>query len=108
MYAGRVVEHGRTSDVFERPKHPYTWSLLRSLPRLDRGNRQPLRAIEGAPPDLANLPMGCKFHPRCQFKVERCLTEEPTLEAVGPDHRARCWVTQAGVDLVAPSDPARP
>jgi oligopeptide/dipeptide ABC transporter ATP-binding protein len=107
MYAGRVVEHGRTSDVFAHPKHPYTWSLLRSLPRLDRGKRQPLKAIEGAPPDLANLPAGCKFHPRCQFRVERCLTDEPSLDPVGVDRNARCWVTQAGADLIAPADAPR-
>jgi oligopeptide/dipeptide ABC transporter ATP-binding protein len=105
MYAGRVVEYGRTADVFANPKHPYTWSLLRSLPRLDRGSRQPLKAIEGTPPDLASLPAGCKFNPRCQFRLERCLQDEPSLEAVGPEHSARCWVTQAGEDLVVKAHP---
>jgi oligopeptide/dipeptide ABC transporter ATP-binding protein len=104
MYAGRVVEEGPTSDVFATPKHPYTWSLLRSLPRLDKGNRVPLKAIDGSPPDLANLPGGCKFHPRCQFRIDRCLTDEPQLESVSGSQQARCWVTQAGEDL--PASPA--
>jgi oligopeptide/dipeptide ABC transporter ATP-binding protein len=104
MYAGRVVEEGTTIDVFATPKHPYTWALLRSLPRLDKGNRVPLKAIDGSPPDLANLPGGCKFHPRCQFRIDKCLTSEPLLETIRGSQRARCWVTQAGQDL--PSSPA--
>jgi oligopeptide transport system ATP-binding protein len=104
MYAGRVVESGATEDVFEHPKHPYTWSLLRSIPRLDAEEHEPLRAIEGLPPDLTRLPGGCAFHPRCAFRVERCLKETPDLLAVGGTQRAACWVTQAGADL----DAARP
>jgi oligopeptide transport system ATP-binding protein len=101
MYAGRIVEEGPTAEVFAHPKHPYTWSLLRSLPRLDRGNRQTLQAIHGSPPDLANLPAGCKFNPRCEFRVDRCLTDEPSLDAVSTGHMTRCWVTQAGMELTA-------
>ena len=101
MYAGRIVEQGPTEDVFANPKHPYTWSLLRSIPRLDAEEREPLRAIEGLPPDLINPPSGCKFHPRCPFRVDRCVTEEPELVAVGDTQLARCWVTQEGVDLNA-------
>ena len=101
MYAGRVVEQGDTADVFANPKHPYTWSLLRSLPRLDQGNRVPLTAIEGSPPDLTNLPGGCKFHPRCQFRIDECLHREPRLEKVSGSQLARCWVTQAGQQLVS-------
>jgi oligopeptide/dipeptide ABC transporter ATP-binding protein len=104
MYAGRVVESGATEDVFEHPKHPYTWSLLRSIPRLDAEEHEPLRAIEGLPPDLTRLPGGCAFHPRCAFRVERCLKETPDLLAVRGTQRAACWVTQAGADL----DAARP
>jgi oligopeptide/dipeptide ABC transporter ATP-binding protein len=99
MYAGRVVEAGPTDDVFANPKHPYTWSLLRSIPRLDAEEHAELRVIEGLPPDLTNPPSGCKFHPRCPFRIDRCVSEEPPLEAVGQTQLARCWVTQAGVDL---------
>ena len=101
MYAGRVVEQGPTEDVFANPKHPYTWSLLRSIPRLDAEDREPLKAIEGLPPDLINPPTGCKFHPRCPFRIDKCVHEEPPLELVGKTQLARCWVTQEGVDLNA-------
>jgi len=101
MYAGRVVEQGPTEDVFANPKHPYTWALLRSIPRLDAEEHEPLRAIEGLPPDLINLPSGCPFHPRCPFRIDRCTREVPPLEPVGPTQLAACWVTQAGRDLDA-------
>ena len=99
MYAGKVVEQGPTEDVFANPKHPYTWSLLRSIPRLDAEDHQPLRAIEGLPPDLINLPTGCPFHPRCPFRIDTCSKEMPPLVPVGPSQLAACWVTQGGRDL---------
>jgi oligopeptide/dipeptide ABC transporter ATP-binding protein len=105
MYAGRVVETGATDDVFSHPKHPYTWALLRSIPRLDAEEHEPLRAIEGLPPDLTRLPGGCAFHPRCPFRVERCSEERPMLLPVGSSQRAACWVTQAGKDLDAQGGP---
>jgi len=92
MYAGRVVEEGPTRQVFDHPEHPYTWSLLRSVPRVDERRHERLISIEGMPPDLARLPSGCKFHPRCPFKIDRCLREEPPLEEVSPGQDARCWV----------------
>ncbi len=99
MYAGRVVESGPTVDVFAHPKHPYTWSLLRSIPRLDAERHEPLKPIDGLPPDLIDLPSGCAFHPRCQFKVERCVRDTPVLNRVGETQLAACWVTQSGVEL---------
>jgi oligopeptide transport system ATP-binding protein len=101
MYAGRVVEEGPTDEVFATPRHPYTWSLLRSLPRLDSDEREPLRPIEGTPPDLTALPSGCAFHPRCPFVVERCVSDVPALEPMGDGQLAACWVTQAGQELHA-------
>ncbi len=92
MYAGRIVESGPTRQIFKNPQHPYTWSLLRSIPRVDEQKHEKLLNIRGLPPDLTNPPPGCKFHPRCRFRVERCLSEEPSLELVDPDHLARCWV----------------
>jgi peptide/nickel transport system ATP-binding protein len=88
MYAGRIVEQGPTRQVFESPQHPYTWSLLRSIPRPGRS----LCSIAGLPPDLANPPSGCRFHPRCRFRVERCSRDEPPLEGVADGQQARCWV----------------
>ena len=98
MYAGRIVEEGPTRQIFKNPQHPYTWSLLRSLPRIDERGHQKLIAISGLPPDLSNMPPGCKFHPRCRFRVDKCLTQEPTLDDVGEGgHCARCWVLMRNV-----------
>jgi oligopeptide/dipeptide ABC transporter ATP-binding protein len=97
MYAGRVVEQGPTESIFAAPQHPYTWSLLRSIPRIDEKLGSKLLTITGLPPDLTNLPPGCKFHPRCRFTVDRCFTEEPDLFTVGPQHESRCWVQMKNV-----------
>ncbi len=99
MYAGKVVESGPTTDVFAHPKHPYTWSLLRSIPRLDAERHEPLKPIEGLPPNLIELPKGCAFHPRCTFKIERCSRDTPVLNRVGETQLAACWVTQSGTEL---------
>jgi oligopeptide transport system ATP-binding protein len=101
MYAGRVVEEGPTEDVFANPRHPYTWSLLRSIPRLDAEEHEPLRAIDGLPPDLSSLPAGCAFHPRCPFRIDRCVRDTPALAWVGSTQRAACWVTQEGGELTS-------
>ena len=93
MYAGRIVEEGPVKQIFKNPQHPYTWSLLRSLPRLDADRRERLRSIEGLPPDLIAPPGGCRFHPRCPFREERCYREDPPLAPVAPDQRSACWVT---------------
>jgi oligopeptide/dipeptide ABC transporter ATP-binding protein len=92
MYAGRIVESGSTRQIFKSPQHPYTWSLLQSIPRIDEKRHDKLLNIAGLPPDLTNPPPGCKFHPRCRFRVERCSLEEPPLEEVATGQEARCWV----------------
>jgi oligopeptide/dipeptide ABC transporter ATP-binding protein len=97
MYAGRIVEEGPTRAIFKNPQHPYTWSLLRSIPRVDEQTHEKLISIRGMPPDLSKPPPGCKFHPRCRFRVDRCLTEEPSLDEVEPGHKARCWVLMKNV-----------
>jgi oligopeptide/dipeptide ABC transporter ATP-binding protein len=93
MYAGQIVEEGPVDQIFERPQHPYTWALLRSVPRVDAMRHERLRSIEGLPPDLMHPPGGCRFHPRCPFRVDRCFREEPPLERIGEGQRAACWVT---------------
>jgi oligopeptide/dipeptide ABC transporter ATP-binding protein len=93
MYAGEVVEEGTAEQIFEAPQHPYTWSLLRSVPRIDASRHARLLSIEGLPPDLIDLPAGCKFNPRCPFRIERCFSEAPMLEDVAPAQQAACWVT---------------
>ena len=91
MYAGRVVEQGPVTRIFNAPAHPYTRALLGSLPRMN-DNRERLTAIEGQPPDLAALAPGCAFAPRCAFRVDRCAHEAPPLEAVGDTgHVSACW-----------------
>src|SRR5207245_11720499 len=89
MYAGRIVETGRTRDIFDRPRHPYTIGLLNCLPTLRRG-REPLTAIEGQPPDLAHVPPGCSFAPRCPMAEPRCREARPLLESIEPDHLVAC------------------
>ncbi len=93
MYAGQIVEEGPVHEIFHNPQHPYTWSLLRSIPRLDSDRHERLLSIEGLPPDLISPPRGCKFNPRCQFRIDRCLRDDPPLMDVGPKQRAACWVT---------------
>ncbi|UYN96351.1 MAG: ABC transporter ATP-binding protein [Enhydrobacter sp.] len=93
MYAGRIVEQGPVSRVFSAPVHPYTQALLGSIPRMT-DNRQRLTAIEGQPPDLASLPPGCSFAPRCPAAVARCRREAPPEIAVNDDHTARCWLAE--------------
>jgi peptide/nickel transport system ATP-binding protein len=78
MYGGRVVEHAPVREIFRRPRHPYTWGLLGSLPRLD-ANTERLVQIPGSPPSLLNAPDGCPFHPRCRYAMDRCATEVPPL-----------------------------
>ena len=89
MYAGRIVELGRTRDIFNRPRHPYAAGLLDCLPTLRRG-REPLIAIEGQPPDLANVPAGCSFAPRCPMAEPRCTEMSPPLEPVAAEHFVAC------------------
>jgi len=91
MYAGRIVEHATAEDLFERPSHPYTLGLLRSVPRVTDPLGKRLLPIAGMPPSLARVPSGCAFHPRCAFKIERCekeLPEERTVPGT-PDHDRR-------------------
>ena len=90
MYAGRVVELGKTKDIFYRPRHPYTLGLIRAVPTVTGGFEE-LFSIPGSPPDLVNLPTGCKFHPRCRFATEKCKEQEPELDKVGEGHFAACW-----------------
>ena len=104
MYAGRIVEEGPVEQIFKSPQHPYTWSLLRSVPRVDEARKDRLVSIKGLPPDLVSLPPGCKFHPRCPFVIDKCKVEpEPQLEDVAANQVARCWVLMRNVtsDAVA-------
>jgi oligopeptide transport system ATP-binding protein len=78
MYAGKIMEEATVRDIFKRPLHPYTFGLLRSLPRIN-GSTGRLSSIPGSPPNMLNPPLGCRFHPRCQYAVEKCSKEDPKL-----------------------------
>jgi peptide/nickel transport system ATP-binding protein/oligopeptide transport system ATP-binding protein len=92
MYGGQVVEQAPVDEIFYRPRHPYTWGLLGSLPRLD-AEVDRLVQIPGQPPSLLRPPSGCRFHPRCAYAMDICRTELPALEAIpGIAHSQRCWL----------------
>jgi oligopeptide/dipeptide ABC transporter ATP-binding protein len=90
MYAGKIVEHGAVRDLFRSAKHPYTQALLGSMPKL--GSKEPLFAIPGHPPNLAQPPSGCAFHPRCAHTMPQCVTRDPDDHRVGPNWTAKCWL----------------
>jgi oligopeptide transport system ATP-binding protein len=92
MYAGKIVEKGTAHDIYEDPRHPYTIGLMASVPQLDQDVKKKLVPIRGQPPNLANVPDGCAFHPRCNCAVERCRKETPQLVLVGQNHERACWV----------------
>jgi oligopeptide/dipeptide ABC transporter ATP-binding protein len=90
MYAGQIVEMGSTEQVFDTPSHPYTQALLRCLPSVEL-KRQQLVEIGGQPPDLAQLPPGCPFAPRCAKRQPICLEVYPPTVTIQPGHIAQCY-----------------
>ena len=92
MYAGKIVEHGSSKEIFYHPRHPYTNALLSAVPRLDQNREGELTAIAGTPPDLLNPPKGCSFCTRCQFCMKACLDKEPPVYRYEEDHEAACWL----------------
>ena len=100
MYAGRLVEEGRTVEVIRNPRHPYTAHLVASLPRI--GDATPKQGLEGSPPNLAAPPPGCRFHPRCPLAMDICRKEHPPMVDVAAGHRVACWATAAPPQAVAP------
>ncbi len=92
MYAGRLVEWGPVTRIFDAPAHPYTQALLGSIPRMG-DSRERLTAIEGQPPDLAAPPTGCAFHPRCPQAMAQCREQAPPETVLAPRHTTRCWLS---------------
>jgi peptide/nickel transport system ATP-binding protein len=112
MYAGRVAEYGPAAELFDEPRHPYTWGLLGSMPRLDRARSERLRPIPGTPPSLINPPPGCPFHPRCAYAehnggASETVVPEPVDDGSGhrvachlaPETRRRLWETEVRPNL---------
>jgi len=94
MYAGRIAEEGPTENIFAAPLHPYTQHLVSSLPVI--GERSTKASLKGAPPNLANPPSGCRFHPRCPLAMDICRTEVPALLEVAQRHRVACHLVKDG------------
>jgi peptide/nickel transport system ATP-binding protein len=97
MYAGQIVEEASVADLFDRPFHPYTQGLLRSIPRTVRsgaGTKKRLTELPGTVPPLTQMIAGCKFADRCAHRFERCRAKQPTLFRIAAGHRARCWLKE--------------
>jgi peptide/nickel transport system ATP-binding protein len=90
VYAGKIIEIGDVQTIFRNPNHPYTIGLIKAVPTLT-SDKSTLVSVPGSPPDLINMPTGCKFHPRCPLASERCHNEEPALIEVKPGHEVACW-----------------
>jgi peptide/nickel transport system ATP-binding protein len=95
MYAGRIIEGGTTHDIFATPRHPYTAGLIKASPPVHAESAEPI-SIPGTPPDLANLPVGCSFSPRCSYAIEKCHTQAPETETIeqrleGISHHVECF-----------------
>ncbi len=100
MYAGKVVEYGRTDDIYYRPHHPYTWGLLGSIPKVGFESER-LRPIRGLPPSLINVPSGCAFHPRCPYAFDRCPREVPPLLPADGFHASACHLSLEEKERIA-------
>lgn len=92
MYGGLIMEQGRAEDIFYEPLHPYTMGLLKSIPRLDLGQKQRLVPIPGSPPDLVKPPVGCPFAIRCPYAMKICLENQPDFYEKNVGHKAACWL----------------
>ncbi|CDN58093.1 Oligopeptide/dipeptide ABC transporter, ATPase subunit (plasmid) [Neorhizobium galegae bv. officinalis bv. officinalis str. HAMBI 1141] len=106
MYAGRLVEEGRTADVFANPLHPYTAHLIASLPTI--GDRHTRDGLHGTPPNLADPPKGCRFHPRCPLAMEICRHKNPALTTLAEDHRVACFAASSDVLPTPDEKPNQP
>ena len=89
VYAGEIIENGTLEDIFDHPTHPYTVGLFNALPKLT-GDEKRLSPVEGLPPDPTNLPVGCKFSPRCPYATEECKRNLPNMNEISDGHYVRC------------------
>ena len=92
MYAGVIIETGTVNEIFYNPQHPYTWGLLRSVPRLDIKKGERLVPIDGTPPDLIAPPQGCPFAARCDYAMRMCVHEYPETTDISSTQKVNCWL----------------
>lgn len=92
MYAGKVVETGTVDEIYYSPKHPYTWALLKSIPKLDSEGKEDLYALTGTPPDLVSPPEGCPFASRCEYGMKVCRKHMPSATVKSETHSVSCWL----------------
>lgn len=102
MYAGKVVESGKLDEIFYNPRHPYTWGLMGSMPRLDLSSDQELLPIPGAPPNLLDPPKGCPFAARCKHAMKVCTEYMPDMTEVSDSHKVACWLEHPMAPKVEP------
>jgi oligopeptide transport system ATP-binding protein len=103
MYGGKIVETGTVDEIFYRPKHPYTWGLLSSMPRL-HSKTDELLAIPGTPPDLSNPPKGCPFAPRCPHAMKVCVEYMPDFTTLSETQKTACWLLDERAPKVEPPE----
>ena len=99
MYAGKIVEKGSNDDIFYDPRHPYTWALMNSVPRLDLDNKEELVTIEGTIPDMIHPPKGCAFCSRCPYAMNICAEYAPEVTELGNGHEVACWLNDPRADV---------
>ena len=92
MYAGQIVEFSQAKDLLASPKHPYTQGLFECLPKNEHNQQNRLKLISGEVPKAGDFPSGCRFHPRCLKKIDKCVKQMPPLFKLKPDQEVRCWL----------------
>ncbi|WP_106495914.1 ABC transporter ATP-binding protein [Lentibacillus sp. Marseille-P4043] len=105
MYGGKIVETGTVDEIFYQPKHPYTWGLLGSMPKIDGGDEE-LQAIPGSPPDLADPPKGCPFVTRCPYAMKVCENHMPDYTELSDTQKTACWLLDERAPKVEPPESA--
>ncbi|RYM01766.1 ABC transporter ATP-binding protein [Sporolactobacillus sp. THM7-7] len=106
MYGGKIVETGTLDEIFYQPKHPYTWGLLSSMPKL-HSKAKKLQAIPGSPPDLSDPPQGCPFAPRCPYAMKVCQEHMPDQAVLSDTQRTACWLLDDRAPKVEPPETIR-
>lgn len=99
MYAGKIVEEGTVSEIFYNLKHPYTYALLKSVPKLSANKKEDLYSLIGTPPDLINPPKGCPFAARCEFSMKICYEQYPETRGFSETHKCNCWLQDPRADI---------